>query len=105
MYRGTSPSLRFAISAATAAELGNYYITFSQSGKELFTVDNTVCSMTQDGDTAYIECEIGQDKTLQMEAGLDVDIQIRALTKDGRATASPVVSRPVFEILHDGFIA
>ncbi len=105
MFRGTSPSFRFAINAETAAELGNYYITFAQGGKELFTVDSSQSRMTTEGDTAVIEFYIGQDKTLMMEAGLDVDIQMRAVTKSGKATASRVESRPVFEILHDGYIS
>lgn len=104
MYRGTTPSFRFALSAETAAELANYYITFAQNGKELFTITNEQCRLETDGDTACIAFSIGQDKTLKMQADVDVEIQIRAVTMGGTATASPVVTRPVFEILHDGYI-
>lgn len=105
MFRGTSPTVRIKTGAAIADALGKYYITFAQSGKELFTVDDSQCQMTSDGTTACIEFTVGQDKTLLMEAGLDVDIQMRAITKTGKATASRVESRPVFEILHEGFIS
>lgn len=105
MFRGTTPTVRLVTAAAAAAELGNYYITFSQNGKELFTVDNSDCSMTVDGDTAYIEFTLTQEQTLRMEDGMDVDIQMRAMTTGGMALASPIQSRPVDGILHDGYIS
>lgn len=105
MFRGTSPTVRITLGAATAARLGTYYITFSQGGKELFSVDNSQCRMTTDGTISTIEFVLGQDKTLMMEEGLDVDVQMRALTTDGQATASRVESRPVLEVLRDGVIS
>ena len=105
MFRGTTPTIRLVLSAATAAQLGNYYITFSQNGTELFTVDNSMCSMTTDGDVSVIEFTLTQAQTLQMEDGMDVDIQVRAMTGTGAAIASPILSRPVDGILHDGYIS
>lgn len=102
MVRGTTPTIRLVLSAATAAQLGSYYITFSQNGTELFTVDNSACSMTTDGDVSVIEFTLTQAQTLQMEEGMDVDIQVRAMTGAGTAIASPSCHAPWMEYCTKG---
>lgn len=103
MYRGTTPTNTFS----TEIDLSGFriYITYSQSGKEIFTKTNEDCEITGD----KIVVKLTQADTLKLAAGgsvrsANVKMQIRYVTPSGDAGASNVMTATVDDILKDGEI-
>ena len=102
MIRGTTPRLDFKVpfDPSTAKRI---WITFSQGGKEVFTVEKK--NLTLDGQT--ISVTLTQKQTLSLVSAANVDIQLRVSFSNGdtdEALASEIITTSVQRILKDGEI-
>lgn len=100
MTRGTTPELRFRLPFA-AKDLKRWRISFAQRGIEKFAVEDT--AGTAEGQE--LRLRLKQEESLALEAGVDVDIQLRALQADGTAIASRILRLPVEESLNEEVLA
>lgn len=103
MIRGTTPLLSFTV-PFDPAETKRICITFSQHGREVFTLEKRDCTI--EGNT--ISTTLTQDQTLSLTANTNVQIQIRVtFANDGEtdsALASEIITTTVQRILKDGEI-
>ncbi len=91
MTRGTTPELCFRLPFA-AEELVGWRISFAQRGMEKFALEDT--EGAAQGDELCVR--LTQEQTLSLEAGVDVDIQLRGLrAADEMAVASRILTLPV----------
>ena len=102
MRRGTTPFLTFGVpfDPTTAKRL---WITFSQGGREVFTVEEENCTFK-----GHVICvKLSQIQTLSLAANKTLEMQIRVLfpgeTED-YALASDIITTSVSAILKEGVI-
>ena len=99
MIRGTTPTLEFVLPfAVTSAD--KIWITFSQKGKEVFTIETQDCKINE----TVIQVVLTQQQTLKLLSETTLEIQIRLLTDTGVAMASQIILTTVQRILKDGEI-
>lgn len=96
--RGTTPTLRFTLPFPTGS-LESVYITFSCLGKEVFTKTSRDVTMSEN----VITLVLSQTDTLGF-ISKTVNIQVRAITTDGTAIASKIITADVGMILKSGEI-
>lgn len=100
MTRGTTPTYRFALPFAVDT-LSQWCISFAQRGVEKFCVDGEQGRTDGDG----LSVTLTQEQTLALEAGVDVQVQLRAVVAaTGEAIASEILTMPVQPVLHEGVI-
>lgn len=99
MIRGTTPTLYFEI-PFQPDEVDRFYITFSQFGKEVFSVSEKECSYSEN----VISVKLTQEQTLNLCENHGVRLQIRLVTKSGNAMASDIIQAEVNAILKEGEI-
>ena len=100
MRRGTTPEFTFTLPFEDVTIFEEIWITFSQDGKEVYTIDKGKCKLHG----SKIKITLTQMQTLQLSSGKNVEIQIRVKTADGTAMASNVITTTVYRILKDGEI-
>lgn len=98
MRRGTTPTLKIRITGIPVEELKSIYVTLKQGTTEL-TKDNGDIEI--EGDTLSVP--LSQYDTLCMDRGR-IEVQVRAVTNTGLATASNITSFFMENILKDGVI-
>lgn len=98
MRQGTTPTLVIHTSGLELEKLTSLYLTIEQNGtiltkrmEDLVIEENTVA------------VTLTQEETLQFISGR-YQVQIRAITEDGTAIASPILTRPVFPVLYKEII-
>ena len=101
MYRGTTPTVTFNLSADfELSMIDKCYVTFkSRSGKHEITLEDVVINEEE----STLSVTLSQEDTLSFDEGL-VEIQIRIKLSSGEAYASPVKSFTMKQILKDGII-
>lgn len=99
MKRGTTPAIVFSPSVDLSGAL-RLWVTFSQCGKEVFTLTEAELAVTEETVTAHLS----QEQTLQLSAYNDVEMQLRVRWEDGTAMASDIVKAKVDRILKEGEI-
>jgi hypothetical protein len=101
MYRGTTPTITFKISS----DLNFNYIKevwFTLvSGSKKITKTKSECSLDEDAKT--ISITLTQEETLKFSTG-SVNVQMRILTKEGKAFATPIKTLSINNILKEGVI-
>lgn len=100
MIRGTTPILRFLV-PYEASEIEGGYITFAQLGNTKLEKEITGAEITGDGE---ITLELTQEDTLALCADCICQIQLRLKLRDGRVSASHILSSSVDQILKEGVI-
>lgn len=102
MRRGTTPT----ITATVNADLSDMGIHLAfKVGCTLIVKTNDELEITVDGGTTTIKATLTQEETLAMKSGDNCEVQIRAVTAQGRvAIATSIGSIPVRRILEEGFI-
>lgn len=100
MRRGTTPVIKASIKGIELDKVQSLYFTLKQ-GNTILT--KTLDDVTVDADNNLIEVNLSQEDTLKFADG-NVQIQLRAMTKDGQAIASNIKSKPIGTILLDGEI-
>lgn len=99
MIRGTTPLLKFIL-PFNVSIIQLVYITFSQKGNEVFTLETSNCTLSE----SIISAKLTQQQTLLFKHNTPVEIQIRILTKDEDALVSNIIRTTVEKILKDGEI-
>lgn len=100
MTRGTTPTYRFSLPFAVDT-LSHWCISFAQRGVEKFCVESEQSLADGDG----LSVTLTQEQTLALEAGVDAQVQLRAVVAStGEAIASEVLTMPVQPVLHEGVI-
>jgi len=100
MYRGTTPDLEINVGDIDLSQVTDLWLTLSQHGTVV--INKTLEEVTIDGST--VTCTLTQEETLALKAHSSTLIQMRFLTNDGQAMATPIVKVPVDAILKDGVI-
>lgn len=97
MTRGTSPKIHFIV-PVTEDLIKELYVTFSQLGKELFTISKSECTFKGND----VSVNLTQEQTLMFKAGIDGQMQIRLhLIQDDYVIASCINEFPVLDVLKD----
>lgn len=97
--RGTTPTLEFEL-PFTCSLLAKAYVNIEQA--DGLKVEKVVENLESEEDLFSIM--LTQEETLQLNAGLGADIQVRVRTKDGKAFASEIIREEVDDVLRDGVI-
>lgn len=100
MTRGTTPLCRFTL-PFLVSDLSRWRLSFGQRGMEKFAVDDS--EGTAEG--RVLSVRLRQEDTLKLEAGVDVQIQLRGIQgADGAAIASRIMTEPVEPIVGEGVL-
>lgn len=103
MYRGTTPTITFAL-PFEASKIDVLSIAFAQkqtpySKESTLVFEKKLADCTVEGKS--ILCELTEADTLQLRSDYDVDIQMRVKCA-GKWLASKIYTKPVERILKDG---
>jgi len=103
MRRGTTPTITATVDADLTGM--TLYLAFKQAGSApLVKTDADLTVTVEDGATT-IETSLTQAETLALCEGVDVKVQLRAVTVGGAvALATDIASIPVERILQDGVL-
>ena len=94
MRQGTTPTLQITVNNIDLADMEHIYVVFEQNGNLLkksmtdLKVENNVISVL-----------LTQEKTLSFKNG-NCNIQLRMITYDGIAMASPIKTVNVYSVLN-----
>ena len=101
MRRGTTPTITATVDAdLTGMAL---YLAFKQAGSAPLVKTDADLAVTVEDGTTVIETSLTQAETLALREGVDVRVQLRAVTNSGQtAVASNIGTIPVAAILQDG---
>lgn len=100
MTRGTTPTLKFNIQGIEVSEINKAFVTIKQIDKVL---TKTVDDIQFDNEKNILSLELSQEETLSFEDGM-LEIQIRIITKAGKALATPVKKTTMEKVLLDEII-
>ena len=101
MRRGTTPTLTLLIHGIDVSDMGTIFVTFEQGSKE---VTKTGEDISVDTENNAITIAFSQEDTLAFGVG-NIDVQIRALLKDGETAIASKIKRTSMErILLEGKI-
>lgn len=105
MIRGTTPTHTFEFGTLNPEELVQLNVYYAQRGEVILTKTKAnfdFNSVTVEGVTTYTAyTKLTQEETLLFTARTEVEIQVRILTNDGIAMASPKYKIPVQNVLDD----
>lgn len=105
MIRGTTPTHTFKFGTLNPEELTQLNAYYAQRGEVILTKtkeDFNFNSFTDEEITTYTAyTKLTQEETLLFSPRTEVEIQIRVLTSDGIAMASPKYKVPVQNVLDD----
>lgn len=101
MRRGTTPTININVTGETFAG-ATLYVTIEQGALEI-TKTNDDLTVTVDGNNSVVSVFLTQEETLQFVQG-NARIQIRWITSDGTAKASPIKNIIINPILLEGVI-
>lgn len=93
MRQGTTPTLIIHTSGIELKKLTSLYLTIEQNGT---TLTKRMEDLEIEENTVAVT--LSQKETLQFTPGR-YQVQIRAITDEGVAIASPILSRSVFPVL------
>ncbi len=102
MTRGTTPTFCFEL-PFEAGLLSAWCISFAQRGVEKLSVEEDSEGVRTDG--CMIALTLSQTDTLRLEAGVDVQLQLRGLVAaTGEAIASEILTLAVEPVLREGVL-
>lgn len=100
MRRGTTPTHTFQL-PVDVSTLKEVKIIYAQSNKEVLTKYKENCA----ADGTSVSVTLSQEETLKFSACSPCQIQVRALTLDGMALASDIITIKVDPILDGGVLS
>ena len=105
MIRGTTPTHIFSIKDMDPRNFQMIKIYYAQQGVELFSKTMEDCTFsekeTEDGTMYFVSVTLTQEETNSFKAKQNVEIQMRALTADNKALATPEYKVPVSDVIND----
>jgi hypothetical protein len=99
MYRGSTPRLEFVLPFDTAL-IAECYVTIAQN--EEVKVEKEIDDCVLDGHKLSVT--LAQEDTLELDANVNAEIQIRAVTATGNSLVSDIYCVDVGRILKEGAI-
>lgn len=105
MIRGTTPTHIFTFEDINPAELKQLNIYYAQQGAVLLTKTKNDCiinSIEDDEKTIYnVSVTLTQQETKLFSSRYDVEVQVRILTPDNVALATPKYRLSIHDVLND----
>lgn len=105
MIRGTTPTHTFTFNALDPSTFKVLNIYYAQQGVELLKKNKEDCTFqtkeTEDGLIYQASVTLTQEETKMFKAKYDVKVQLRVLTEDGRALATPEYEVSVWDVIND----
>lgn len=97
MIRATTPTHIFTFPFSVNDYLSKILVTYSQNNKII--LEKTLEDLTIEGNTGSYT--LTQEETLLFSVGNTVQLQVRALTANSKAIASPIYNISVAKVLND----
>ena len=105
MIRGTTPTHTFTFSGIDPQTFKVLNVYYAQKGVEILQKGKEDCTFsTQDTDSGIIylaRVTLTQEETKIFKAKYDVEVQLRVLTADDRALATPKYKLSVWDVIND----
>ena len=105
MIRGTTPTHTFTFDTLDPATFKVLNIYYAQQGVELLSKAKEDCTFstkeTEDKTLYLASVTLTQEETKMFKAKYDVEVQLRVLTADGRALATPKYKLSVWDVIND----
>lgn len=105
MIRGTTPAHTFTFNNLDPSTFKVLNIYYAQQGVELLSKNKEDCVFsskeTEDGTLYQASVTLTQEETLMFKPKYDVKVQLRVLTEDDRALATPEYEIPVQDVIND----
>lgn len=105
MIRGTTPTHVFTFDDINPSELSILNIYYAQQGNVILEKHKNDCSFYTNTDGSYsASVTLSQEETKLFKAKREsdtVEIQVRILTGDGKALATPKYRLPIHDVLDD----
>ena len=99
MRQGTTPTIQITVNDIKLSEMQSIQVVFEQKG---FILKKEISDL--DIDENVISVALNQEETLKFQDG-DCHIQLRMLSKQGVAIASPIKTIKVYRVLNKEVIA
>ena len=105
MIRGTTPTHTFTFEKLDPSTFKVLNVYYAQQGVELLAKDKDDCTFgtkETDEDIIYTaSVTLTQEETKLFKAKYDVEVQLRVLTADDRALATPKYKLSVWDVIND----
>lgn len=105
MIRGTTPTHTFTFNNLDPSTFKVLNIYYAQQGVELLSKNKEDCTFstkeTEDGIIYLASVTLTQEETKIFKAKYTVKVQLRVLTEDNRALATPEYEVPVWDVIND----
>lgn len=105
MIRGTTPTHTFTFNALDPSIFKVLNIYYAQQGVELLSKNKEDCTFsskeTENGIIYQASVTLTQEETLMFKPKYAVKVQLRVLTADNRALATPEYEIPVQDVIND----
>lgn len=105
MIRGTTPTHTFTFNTLDPQTFKVLNIYYAQQGVELLSKSKEDCTFsTQETETETLytaSVTLTQEETKQFKSKYDVEVQLRVLTADDRALATPKYKLSVWDVIND----
>lgn len=105
MIRGTTPTHTFKFNNLDPSTFKVLNIYYAQQGVELLSKNKEDCIFstkeTEDGIVYLASVTLTQEETKIFKAKYTVKVQLRVLTEDNRALATPEYEVPVWDVIND----
>lgn len=105
MIRGTTPTHTFTFNNLDPSTFKVLNIYYAQQGVELLSKNKEDCTFstkeTEDGIVYLASVTLTQEETKIFKAKYTVKVQLRVLTEDNRALATPEYEIPVWDVIND----
>lgn len=105
MIRGTTPTHTFTFDNFDPSTFKVLNVYYAQQGVEVITKEKSDCSFSSeetDNGTIYsASITLTQEETKMFKAKYNVEIQLRVLTADDKALATPKYEISVWDVIND----
>lgn len=105
MIRGTTPTHTFTFDTLDPSTFKVLNIYYAQQGEEILQKSKEDCifkTKETDKGTIYLAVvTLTQEETLKFKSKYDVEVQLRILTTDDRALATPRYKLSVWDVIND----
>lgn len=105
MIRGTTPTHTFTFNNLDPSTFKVLNIYYAQQGVELLSKNKEDCIFstkeTEDGIVYLASVTLTQEETKIFKAKYTVKVQLRVLTEDNCALATPEYEVPVWDVIND----
>lgn len=105
MIRGTTPTHTFTFNNLDPNTFKVLNIYYAQQGVELLSKSKDDCVFstkeTEDGTVYLASVTLTQEETKMFKAKYAVKVQLRVLTEDNRALATPEYEVSVWDVIND----